>query len=306
MSASASTTSSWRRSLTRMRVCATQAWPLFIRLADLQFPDRLADVGVVENDRRGLAAEFQAHPLELLAAQRGDAASDARLDPVNDDLVHPGMAHQRLADLACRREERTPPRRAGPSCSIISANHKASNGVSGAGLTMTVQPAISAGISLGMIRNCGTFHGTIAADHARPGRGAGALRRARRGGARPTGSRGRPPGVRWIIEAAAGGLAQSAEAARRAHLVGDQVGHLVEVAAVDRRQLLDLAHALLRVSRGHGPWSKACRAAATASSTSAGVAAGTSPIGLSVCGEMTVRRCSVDGLRHRPPMKSWS
>ncbi len=37
-------------------------------------------------------------------------------------------------------------------------------------------------------------------------------------------------------------LAQPAEAARRPHLVGDQVGHLVEVTAVDRGELFDLGH----------------------------------------------------------------
>jgi hypothetical protein len=49
-----------------------------------------------------------------------------------------------------------------PAAAAASANHSASNGVSGAGLITTVQPAISAGMSFGMIRNCGTFQGTIA------------------------------------------------------------------------------------------------------------------------------------------------
>jgi len=45
-------------------------------------------------------------------------------------------------------------------------------------------------------------------------------------------------------------LAQPAETARRTHLVGDQVGHLVEVAGVNFRELFDLAHPLARVQSG--------------------------------------------------------
>ena len=39
----------------------------------------------------------------------------------------------------------------------------ASSGVSGAGLMMIVQPDSSAGASLAIVTNCGTFHGTMPA-----------------------------------------------------------------------------------------------------------------------------------------------
>ena len=110
---------------------------------------------------------------------------------------------------------------------------------------MTVQPAISAGISLGMIRNCGTFQGTIAP--TTPDRCAVQVHFAEHAVAAlgPREVAGDPQGE-VDHRHRCGGLTQPAETARRAHLVGDQVGHLVEVAAVDGRELLDLAHAFLR------------------------------------------------------------
>ena len=56
------------------------------------------------------------------------------------------------------------------------------------------------------------------------------------------------------------------------------------------------------ISRGHGPSSNALLAAITALSTSSGAASGVSPIGFSLCGEITESRCRVDGVCHRPPM----
>ncbi len=62
-SASASTTSSCRVAGARIRVWATHAWPLTISRPS---EDRLTrvQVGVVEHDRRRLAAQLQADPLE--------------------------------------------------------------------------------------------------------------------------------------------------------------------------------------------------------------------------------------------------
>ena len=60
------------------------------------------------------------------------------------------------------------------------------------------------------------------------------------------------------------------------------------------------------VMRGHGPSSKAVRAAATAASMSAGDASGTVPITSSVCGEMTSIVSLLWGETHSPPMNSLS
>ena len=55
---------------------------------------------------------------------------------------------------------------------------------------------------------------------------------------------------------------------------------------------------------GHGPWSKARRAAATAASTSASTASGTDPTTSRVAGERTSKRLSLAGATHSPPMRS--
>ena len=64
-----STTSSYLAVLARTRVWATQAWPLFMRPATWQQAvEGGVDVGVVEDDRRRLAAQLEGVALELLAA----------------------------------------------------------------------------------------------------------------------------------------------------------------------------------------------------------------------------------------------
>ena len=44
--------------------------PVVHQAGRLQPGHGLGDVGIVENDRRGFAAQFQAHPFELLSAER--------------------------------------------------------------------------------------------------------------------------------------------------------------------------------------------------------------------------------------------
>ena len=143
ISASASTTSSCRRSLTRIRVCNTQPWPLFISPAVFN----PATVLSMSASSRMIAADLppssRLHPLELLAADRRDpppagGAAGER------DLVDAGMPHQVFAGFPAARNDRHHP--LGEIDFVEhSANHMASNGVSGAGLTTTAQPAISAG-----------------------------------------------------------------------------------------------------------------------------------------------------------------
>ena len=48
------------------------------------------EVGVVEDDRRRLAAELERAALELLAAERGDLACRHTVDPVNEILSTSG------------------------------------------------------------------------------------------------------------------------------------------------------------------------------------------------------------------------
>ena len=105
ISASASTTSSCLRSLTRIRVCATHACPLFIKLAIFRLVDGVVDVGVVEDDRSGLAAELEADTLELFTAQRGDSPAGGR-GSREGDLVHARMANQSLSGLSAAGKDR--------------------------------------------------------------------------------------------------------------------------------------------------------------------------------------------------------
>ncbi len=265
---------------------------------------RLVDVGVVEDDRRRLAAQFQAHPLELLSAQRGDPAPDGT-GTGERDLVHTGMAHQRLADVRSAGQHR---HHAFGQADLLDhlGQPQSVQRCFGCGLDDDRAAGDQGGDQLGHDQELRDVPWHDRADHTHrgpaqvcfaehalaafhPGEVAGGSQREvhhRRRGRR---------------------LAQPAEAARRPHLVGDQVGHLVDVAAVDRGQLLDLGHPLgMGPCRGHGPWSKACRAAATAASTSSGPATCTWPIGSSECGEITASCCGLAGLRHCPPMNSSS
>jgi hypothetical protein len=66
------------------------ALPVVHQPGRLQSRDGAVDVGVIEDDRRGLAAQLQADPLELLAADRRDPPP-AGCETGERDLVHAGM-----------------------------------------------------------------------------------------------------------------------------------------------------------------------------------------------------------------------
>src|SRR5262249_62194827 len=83
-------------------------------------------------------------------------------EPVNDTLSTPALATSaRPTSVPPGNTLRTPA--GSPAFSAISARSRASNGVSGDGLSTTVQPAASAGAYLNAVCVCGTFHGVIAA-----------------------------------------------------------------------------------------------------------------------------------------------
>ena len=120
-------------------------------------------VGVVEDDRRGLAAEFEADPLEVGARTPRRRAVPAAVEPVNDTLSTPGWFTRCSPTVAVPGQHADHARRQARSRRSSRPAAGRSSGDSGAGLSTTVQPASSAGISLVTIRNCGMFHGTIAA-----------------------------------------------------------------------------------------------------------------------------------------------
>src|SRR4051794_41084665 len=86
----------------------------------------------------------------------------AAVDPVNDTLSMPGwVTRYSLTSRSAGSTDSTP---SGSPASVNNApSHSASIGVSGAGFNTTVHPASSAGTTLLMAMNSGTFHGMIAA-----------------------------------------------------------------------------------------------------------------------------------------------
>ncbi len=96
--------------------------------------------------------------------------------------------------------------------------------------------------------------------------------------------------------------------ARVPHEIGDPIS--LEMSSempcmslrIDSATLARTAARSAGAMRGHGPWSKASRAAATARSTSATWASGTRPTSSSVVGETTSKAEEEDGSTHSPPM----
>ena len=105
---------------------------------ELQALHRRGEVGVVEDDRGRLAAELEADALELLTADRGDAAT-GRGGTGERDLVDARVARRGARRPHGRRARVTTPFGM-PASSSSSAIRYASSGVSGAGLMTIVQP----------------------------------------------------------------------------------------------------------------------------------------------------------------------
>ena len=128
----------------------------------LQALDRGREVGVVEDDRRRLAAELEAHALQLLAADGRDAP--ARRGRTGErDLVDAGVAHEVLADLATRGQDRDDALRdAGLVEEVgheVRVERRLRRGLQDDRATRRAAP----GASLAIVTNCGTFHGTMPA-----------------------------------------------------------------------------------------------------------------------------------------------
>ena len=241
MSASASTTSSCRRSLTRMRVWATQACPLFIRPAVFS----PATVLPTSASSRMIAADLPpSSRLTRLSCSPHRAAMrrPTALEPVNAILSTPGW-----------RTSASP--MSGPPGQH---RHHALGQVQlldHFGQPQSVQGRFGRGFDddraardqrrdqLGHDQELRHVPRHDRADHADRGPAQVYLAEhalaaflpgeVARGGQRQMHQRRR--GRR---------LAQPAETARGAHLVGDEVGHLLDVAGVDRGELFDLGHPL--------------------------------------------------------------
>ena len=182
-----------------------------------------------------------------------------------------------------------------------------SSGVSGAGLITIVQPASSAGISLDMIVNCGTFHGGMAATTPT-------------GSWRTMTSPSEPARVssHGKVRAMARNASICIQGAGAWARLEKESGEPISVEMISAMSPILPAYRFekfwttsIRSSgliRGHGPESKARRAAATAASMSATLPSGTVATTCSEWGETTWMVSPVAGAAQSPSMKKvlWS
>ena len=124
--------------------------------------NRAIEVDIVEEDRRRLAAELEAHPPDgrgtgsgNLLSRRGAAGERNAVDRRMRDEVRPRLP-------ATGHDADDPGRQIGLFDSSRDRVNE-DNGVSGDGLITSVQPATSAGAIFMRICMTGPFHGTIAA-----------------------------------------------------------------------------------------------------------------------------------------------
>ena len=140
-----------------------QTWPLVAKVAITSRSIGVrAEVGVVEQERRVVAAELHHGRGQALAGERGDRPAGA-LAAGEGDPVDAGVADQRGRRSRRRRARPATQRPSGSAAPSSSTTRAIANGASGDGLTTTALPAASAGPSLSMARMIGAFHGVTAA-----------------------------------------------------------------------------------------------------------------------------------------------
>ena len=193
-----------------------------------------------------------------------------------------------------------------PASVSSSARRYPSSGVSGAGFTTIVQPASRAGTSLDMIVNCGTFHGGIAATtptgsrRTTTGEPSTPARSSSHGN-----SRAMPRNASICIHGAG-------DCARLANDVGEPISRVIRSAisasfpAYSPENAWTTSIRSCGDIRGHGPSSKARRAAATAASMSPVDPSGTRATTCSECGETTSSTSVPAGAAQPPSMKNAS
>jgi hypothetical protein len=223
-SVSASTTSSYRLRVARMRVWATQAWPLFMVEAAISsgmIASRSASSQMMAAD---LPPSSNVHRRSS-SPQAAPILRPAAVEPVKLTLSTSGWVTRcwpvsRPAGTMLTTPSGT------PASMHIWARALALSGVSGAGLSTIVDPLASAGASLSIEMNSGTFHGTM------PAQTPTGSWRTRAGPIMPSSHllEGEASGqLGEVVERHAGGthLAEVAEQQWAAHLGGDQVGQVV-------------------------------------------------------------------------------
>ena len=128
-------------------------------LGDHRAVDRRVDVGVLEHEERGVAAQLHRHPLQLPGGLLDDDPADRRRAG-EGAFRSRGSAMRvrlRLAESEVVTTLRTPS--GNPASAITPASASIVSGVSSAGLTTIVQPAATAGPILRVPMAIGKFHG---------------------------------------------------------------------------------------------------------------------------------------------------
>ena len=261
------------------------ACPLFM----MAFGSRFGSVAPRSASSRMIAADFPpSSSVQRLSRSphRPPIRLPAADEPVNEILSTPGWVTRcSPTSRPAGTTDSTPS--GSPASAKISASRKASSGVSGAGLNTTVQPAASAGASLAEAMKSGTFHGAIA-----PTTPTGSFVTRTSGLSTPVRTSSKAK-----LAARLGVVVEDHR--RRQHLAELGPRHRASpsrprsISAISTISAVMASATLARIAprsagaiRGHGPWSKAWRAAATALSTSASVASGTRATTSSVDGEI--------------------
>ena len=143
-----------------MRVWATQAWPVFMIPENTNMGTEAAR----STSSSRMAADFppssRVHGLSISAARLPISLPTAEL-PVKEKMSMSGLEVSACpVSIPPGTIDSTPSGK--PASANTSAKAFALSGVSAAGLSTTVQPASSAGPSLLIAKNSGTFHATIA------------------------------------------------------------------------------------------------------------------------------------------------
>jgi hypothetical protein len=144
-----------------MRVCATHAWPLFMRPEKASIP-AMDGTSTSSSTIAALLPPSSSDTRLRRSVASAPTLRPAAVDPVNETLSTPGwVTRYSLTARSAGSTDSTPS--GSPASTNSSPSQSASIGVSGAGFRMTVQPASRAGTTLLTAMNSGTFQGMIAA-----------------------------------------------------------------------------------------------------------------------------------------------
>ena len=159
--ASAATYSSAIDSCTRCRPVVMQIWPWWMNEPNAPTDDGLLDVDVVEHDQRGVAAELEVDPLEVLRRRARRRPGRRAVEPVKAITRTSGSVDQRLADVRAAGQHVQQPGRQPGLLEDPGERQPPQTAVRGSGLSTTALPSASAGATARIERMIGKLNGAI-------------------------------------------------------------------------------------------------------------------------------------------------